>query len=111
MEIATSVSETGKIGAHRTDFMASASYGSGTPRATLQAQLKRDNFAIAVNGKAKLARGKPVSHRHRAEHADQRSGDDVAWVMSQQHETACRNQQRIHKHPKPRPRRERADCK
>jgi len=91
METATSGAETGKIGAHRRALLASASYGAGTPRATLKAGLKRDNFAVAVNGKAELARGKPVSHCHRAEHTDQRTGDDIAWVMRQQHKAACRD--------------------
>ena len=51
-----------------------------------------------VNGESQTARGEPVSHTHRADHADECARDHVARMMSQKHQATEGNQKSVGDH-------------
>ena len=69
--------------------------GLNAPRATLLRRLSEGPASGTMApsrriGEAETARGKPVSHEHRADDADQRASDHVAGMMGQQHQATDR---------------------
>src|SRR5439155_4996891 len=66
---------------------------------------KGHNGAVALDRKSEPPGRKPVTHEHRADHADQCSGNHVTWMVGQQHQARSCDDDGIngHRHPRPGP--------
>src|SRR5215468_6256334 len=84
----------------------------GNPFEALQGGAgQRHNAAVALDGKAEAARREPVAHDHSANHADQGARHHVAWVMRQQHQPRCADDEPVDEHDEPRLRPQRGNRK